>query len=257
MQVILRPARRRLHVTDRNLRASDFAGNLGEANNPDWKTIVFDSKSGSLRGAQRLHRLPLGRGGQVEPAAEERCRPGRHRGRTVLPGQGRRETWSRWAFRTSRRVSPSLLYRNVPVRRVALADGCETVYVASVFDLQVAQYGIDRGLGGANVADVLRRRRRCLHAGLGREGHRREGRRHRAHRPRVRRQRRQDAAASPWSSWVRRSTTGTTTTCQYRVDHEPAAHVRLRRPERRRLGALRRPGEAAAAGRLGADRLRA
>jgi hypothetical protein len=39
-------------------------------------------------------------------------------------------------------------------------------------------------------------------------------------------------------------------------DHESAAHVRLRRPERRRLGALRRPGKAAAASRLGADRLR-
>ena len=40
--------------------------------------------------------------------------------------------------------------RNVPVKRLALADG-ETL-VASVFDLLVANYGIDRGLGGANVA---------------------------------------------------------------------------------------------------------
>jgi nitrate reductase alpha subunit len=34
---------------------------------------------------------------------------------------------------------------------VKLADGGEAL-VASVFDLQVAQYGIDRGLGGDNVA---------------------------------------------------------------------------------------------------------
>lgn len=41
--------------------------------------------------------------------------------------------------------------RNVPVRRMTLADGRE-VRVATVFDLMVANYGIDRGLGGDNVA---------------------------------------------------------------------------------------------------------
>jgi len=40
-----------------------------------------------------------------------------------------------------------VLLRNVPVRRVALADG-ET-HVATVFDLLCANYGLDRGLGGA------------------------------------------------------------------------------------------------------------
>ena len=44
-----------------------------------------------------------------------------------------------------------LLFRNVPVRKVKLANG-EEALVATVFDLQVAQYGIDRGLGGGNVA---------------------------------------------------------------------------------------------------------
>src|SRR5207247_6412678 len=43
-----------------------------------------------------------------------------------------------------------VLARNVPVKRLALNDG-ET-FVASVFDLLVANYGIDRGLGGDNVA---------------------------------------------------------------------------------------------------------
>ena len=41
--------------------------------------------------------------------------------------------------------------RRVPVRTITLADGT-TARVASVFDLTVANYGIDRGLGGANVA---------------------------------------------------------------------------------------------------------
>lgn len=44
MQVMLRK-QGDAYVTDRMLRASDFDGALGETNNPDWKTIVFDRKS--------------------------------------------------------------------------------------------------------------------------------------------------------------------------------------------------------------------
>ena len=40
-----------------------------------------------------------------------------------------------------------VLLRNVPVRRIALSDG--EAYVATVFDLLCANYGLDRGLGGA------------------------------------------------------------------------------------------------------------
>ena len=40
-----------------------------------------------------------------------------------------------------------VLLRNVPVRRIALADG--EAHVATVFDLLCANYGLDRGIGGA------------------------------------------------------------------------------------------------------------
>jgi nitrate reductase alpha subunit len=40
-----------------------------------------------------------------------------------------------------------VLMRNVPIRRITLADG--EAYVATVFDLLCANYGIDRDLGGA------------------------------------------------------------------------------------------------------------
>ena len=43
-----------------------------------------------------------------------------------------------------------ILVRNVPVKKLALADG--EALVATVFDLMCANYGIDRGLGGGNVA---------------------------------------------------------------------------------------------------------
>ena len=45
---------------------------------------------------------------------------------------------------------PSVLVRNVPAKRVKLKDG--EALVASVFDLFVANYGVDRGFGGEHVA---------------------------------------------------------------------------------------------------------
>src|SRR5690606_9669161 len=44
----------------------------------------------------------------------------------------------------------SVLGRMVPARRVQLKDG--EALAATVFDLFVANYGLDRGLGGDNVA---------------------------------------------------------------------------------------------------------
>ena len=43
-----------------------------------------------------------------------------------------------------------VLMRNVPVRHLTLKDG--EALVATVFDLLCANYGLDRGLGGDNVA---------------------------------------------------------------------------------------------------------
>src|SRR5690606_15990809 len=44
----------------------------------------------------------------------------------------------------------SVLVRSVPAKRVLLNDG--EALVATVFDLMAANYGLDRGIGGANVA---------------------------------------------------------------------------------------------------------
>src|SRR5690606_20521993 len=44
-----------------------------------------------------------------------------------------------------------LLIRNVPAKKLTLADGT-SCYVTTVYDLQMANYGVDRGFGGGNVA---------------------------------------------------------------------------------------------------------
>ncbi|WP_297360807.1 nitrate reductase subunit alpha [Thauera sp.] len=148
MQVVLRKHGEG-YVSDRNLRASDFDNNLGESNNPEWKTIVFDKKSGRFIAPNGSIGFRWGEEGkwnlleqagsdQAETEAELTCIDTRDEVVSVgfphfVPGE------------------KDLLYRNVPVRRLKLASG-EEALVTSVFDMQVAQYGIDRGLGGGNVA---------------------------------------------------------------------------------------------------------
>jgi nitrate reductase alpha subunit len=49
----------------------------------------------------------------------------------------------------------AILQRNVPIKKVTLADGKE-VKVATVFDLMMANYRVDQGLGGENVGKTNR-----------------------------------------------------------------------------------------------------
>lgn len=148
MQVILEPWQDGF-VTGRFLRASDFDGALGEKNNPEWKTIVFDELSQSFvvpNGSMgfrwgeegRWNILPRNAANQAEIRAELSCIE-------------RRDAVVSVSFPHYAPNEPKMLARHVPARRIKLADGREA-YVASVFDLLVAQYGIDRGLGGGNVA---------------------------------------------------------------------------------------------------------
>src|SRR5690606_22942645 len=45
---------------------------------------------------------------------------------------------------------PDVLTRNVPVKKVTLADG-EEALVACVYDLFLANYGVDQGFGGEHM----------------------------------------------------------------------------------------------------------
>ncbi len=148
MWVLLRPHGAG-HVSDRTLRASDFDGAFGEQNNPEWKTVVFDEISnrfvvpnGSIgfRWGEdgRWNTLPRNAADQSEIRARLSCL-GSHD--EIVPA----------GFPHFQPDEPGLLYRNVPARRIRLASG-EEALIATVFDLQVAQYGIDRGLGGDNIA---------------------------------------------------------------------------------------------------------
>jgi nitrate reductase / nitrite oxidoreductase, alpha subunit len=144
-------------VPERLLRASELAGHLGESNNPEWKTVAFDEASNELV-------APLGSvgyrwGEQGKWNLEQKDGQGRDVSlRLSLAGEGAEIAAVAFPYFGGRATEhfvatdhDEILERNLPVRRVALADG-GTVAVATVYDLTMANYGLDRGFGGGNVA---------------------------------------------------------------------------------------------------------
>jgi nitrate reductase alpha subunit len=145
------------YVADRLVRASDFAGKLGQENNPEWKTVAFDESSGELA-------VPLGSIGfrwgesgkwNLEP---KDARTGNDiSARLTLLGWHDAVVPVAFPYFGGKphehfphNPNEEVLLRNLPAKRVELADG--EALVATVYDLMMANYGLDRGLGGANVA---------------------------------------------------------------------------------------------------------
>ncbi len=146
------------YVPERQVRASDFAGDLGQSNNPDWKTVAVDADSGEVV-------VPTGSvgfrwGEQGKWNLEEKDAGGKDTNLqlTLIMEEDRDDVvevgfpyfGNREHDHFTGTDHPDVLLRNVPVKSVALKDG--EALVATVFDLFVANYGLDRGLGGEHVA---------------------------------------------------------------------------------------------------------
>jgi nitrate reductase / nitrite oxidoreductase, alpha subunit len=144
-------------VAGRFVRASDFDGSLGQTNNPDWKTVVIDEAgdrvavpTGSIgfrwgeQGRWNLENRDGASGAELKPRLS--LIDGAHEVVPVaFPYFGGRQH-----AHFQHTDHAEVLLRNIPARKLKLKDG-ETL-VATVFDLFCANYGVDRGLGGANVA---------------------------------------------------------------------------------------------------------
>jgi len=150
-------------VPDRYLRASDFGDKLGQANNPDWKTVAFD-ESGQVTlptGAIGFRWGPDGRPDQGQWNLEAKdARQGRDVKLALsLLESGQSVDTARVGFpyfggiptpHFTESPGSDVLVRTVPVKRIAL-EGSDAL-VATVFDLQAANYGISRGLPGELAA---------------------------------------------------------------------------------------------------------
>ncbi|MCF7981739.1 MAG: nitrate reductase subunit alpha, partial [Pseudomonadales bacterium] len=143
----------------RFIRASDLADNLSQDNNPEWKTIAYDENTGELVSPLGSIGYRWGEAGKWNIEARE-GKEGKETQLQLSLVDGEANTVSvafphfaadqsneYWNYCEHDEVLP----RNVPARDLKLADGT-SVKVATVFDLTIANYGIDRGLGGGNVA---------------------------------------------------------------------------------------------------------
>ncbi len=145
----------------RYVRASDFADRLGQDNNPEWKSVAFDTAGTVVvpNGSIGYRWGPEGRADAGKWNLEAR------EGRTdaevrlklsLLEDSATKHDVVEVAFPyfagattphfPNNAQAGELNRAKVPAVRLRLADGSEAL-VATVFDLQVAQYGIDRGLG--------------------------------------------------------------------------------------------------------------
>jgi nitrate reductase alpha subunit len=169
MLVILRaqalPNGETVMVPDRYLRAADFDGNLGEGNNAEWKTVAF-GEAGEIavpNGSVGFRWGPEGRQDagrwNLEAKDARDLRDVKLKLSALDDGGAGGET-ARVAFpyfggirseHFPHSEHDEVLKRTVPVRRVALGGGREAM-VATVFDLQAAQYGVARGLPGESAA---------------------------------------------------------------------------------------------------------
>jgi nitrate reductase alpha subunit len=146
------------YVPDRLVRASDFSDELGEDNNPEWKTVAFDRSSGKIvtplgsvgfrwgeKGKWNIEQKD-GKGADVDLELtfilEDNHDDVVDVGFPYFANKGHD------AFTGT--DHPDVLDHKIPVKKLKLKDG-ETL-VATVFDLFCANYGMDRGLGGEFAA---------------------------------------------------------------------------------------------------------
>jgi len=145
-------------VPERLLRAGDFDGALGQTNNPEWKPVAFDETTDRIVAPNGTIGFRWGEKGwwNLDPAAGDD-----HVSLALSTLEKRDEVLSvAFPYFGNRHHDyfagtdhDDVLMRNVPARKVRLADG--NAYVATVFDLLCANYGVDRGLGGDNAAKVF------------------------------------------------------------------------------------------------------
>ncbi|URD59794.1 nitrate reductase subunit alpha [Sphingomonas sp. KRR8] len=147
------------YVPERFVRASDFDGSLDETNNAEWKTVAIDEESGEIVSPLGSIGFRWGEKGKWNLES----RDGKD-GREVKLALGLKERADELAevdfpYFGSGPQSPyftstthgDVLRRKVPVKKLQLVEG-ETL-VASVYDLLIAHYGVDRGFGGLAAKD--------------------------------------------------------------------------------------------------------
>lgn len=149
------------HVPGRMLRASDFDKNLGQKNNPEWKTVCLDEKTGDVVVPTGSIGFRWGEDGQWNIQSNNAKTKKEFLPQKTLLGSEDEilkvgfpyfaGAEHEHGYFEANDQGGDILDRNLPVKYMEI-DG-EQVPVVTVFDLVCANYGIARdGLGGDNVA---------------------------------------------------------------------------------------------------------
>ncbi|MFC6669248.1 nitrate reductase subunit alpha [Marinobacterium aestuariivivens] len=146
------------YAAGRFVRASDFDANLGQDNNPDWKTVAFDEASGRYVvpngsigfrwGEKGKWNIEAKEGGEGQETQLKLSLLDDH-DEVVSVGFPYFGGVENEYFQDNKIAD--VVHHNLPAKRIKLADGSESL-VVTVYDLMLANYGIDRGLGGDYVA---------------------------------------------------------------------------------------------------------
>ncbi len=138
------------------MRASDVVKSCGEANNPEWKTVAYDETTNAIvvpKGSVGFRWGEKGKWNLEEKASsgqDTKLRLSLADVKDGVAAVGFPYFGNREHDHFLGTDHPGVLVRNVPVKKLQLVEG-ETL-VASVFDLFVANYGVDRGFGGEHLA---------------------------------------------------------------------------------------------------------
>ena len=130
------------------LRASQFDGTVNEENNLDWKTLVIDELTGDIVAPKGSIGFRWGESGKWN------LKPETASGQEIqakLSLLGAHDDVVSVTFDYFGQDAQDQVTRKLPVRKIRLSDGNE-VYAATVYDLLMANYGIDRGLADINAA---------------------------------------------------------------------------------------------------------
>jgi nitrate reductase alpha subunit len=138
-------------VAGRQLRASDLEGALGETNNADWKTVAIDEATGRLYAPTGSIGFRWGEQGKWNLEGRDARTLEVTTPRLTISGDGTAEVaFPYFGARASAFFNPTeheeVMTRRVPACRITLADGSERL-VATVYDLFLANYGVERGFG--------------------------------------------------------------------------------------------------------------
>ncbi|KAA0010339.1 nitrate reductase subunit alpha [Billgrantia pellis] len=143
-------------VPGKQLRAADFDANLGQDNNPEWKTVAWDETRDQLvvpRGS-----IGFRWGEKEENQGKWNLEPRDADGEEIHPLltlAEHHDDVAKVAFpyfggiaheHFDHVAGNEVLFHSLPAKRLKKADGSDVLAV-TVFDLMCANYGIDRGFG--------------------------------------------------------------------------------------------------------------